>query len=460
MKAVAGGLGVRFTPPALARRLAAELFAAGDGPAAVLDPACGDGELLLAAWEASGRCEALAAEGLWGIELDAQLTRRARQRLRRAIGGAPGERAAQHVRTADGLDPTTPWPGPSHVLANPPWVSLSGRQAARLPAGMRERYLSDWPAGNAWPTLHGAFLERIARHLARHGTRARVLLPSSLGHQERSAALRRCVTAHARLDGTPCELGEDAFEGVVEPSFLLALEGRDELGDGSSEPWNAPQASRLVERLAPFPRLAPEAFADPGVHTGNARAELILSPMRPGLPGVRRGRDLRAYRLGPPTRSLAVELERSVERRFRIGSLERQRSAAVLVRQTAAHPIAALHTEPTYFQNSLLACYPPAELDPAFVVAVLNSTLAETWHRSRFRDALQRSFPQVKVGHLRSLPFPFLRREENARLHDRLAQLVRRLAAGDDDPRTVTQVERGVLDAFGLSPDELAGPGG
>ena len=173
---------------------------------------------------------------------------------------------------------------------------------------------------------------------------------------------------------------------------------------------------------------------------------------RPDLPGIREGRDLMPYRLGAPRLRLNVELERTPERRFRAAPLERYRAIPILIRQTADRPLAALHTEPTYFRNSLLACTPPPGLAPAFVVAVLNSTIAGTWHRARFRDARQRTFPQVKVGHLRSLPVPILDRSEAPALHDLVVRVV---SAGEYE-----RADALVAEAFGLAPTEDAGARG
>ena len=152
-----------------------------------------------------------------------------------------------------------------------------------------------------------------------------------------------------------------------------------------------------------------------------------------------------------PSLRLNVGLERGPERRFRFAALERYRRVPVLVRQTANRPIAALHDRPTFFRNSVLACTPPAELDPAFVVAVLNSTVACRWHRARHRDARQRSFPQVKVGHLRALPFPMRSRTEGRALHDAIARRVRELGTeGVPDARAVQAIDRLVAEAYGV----------
>jgi len=191
------------------------------------------------------------------------------------------------------------------------------------------------------------------------------------------------------------------------------------------------------------------------VHTGNAARELI-GDLTAGSPGpgratVREGRDLAPYRLGAPRRSLRLDLPRD-GRRFRIGPAERYLTTPVLLRQTADRPLASLHAAPTYFRNTLLACRPPAELAPAFVVGVLNGPVAAAFHRTSFADARQRSFPQVKVSHLRRQPFPIAARDEDRRLHDLVAELVLQASVADEAERRrlVAQIDSLTAAAFGV----------
>jgi len=438
--------GTTPTPPALARRLACELLAGATRPR-VLDPACGEGELLLAALEARGRDPEFACSGLFGIELQPERAERARQRLHDAAGLRRGGPLERHIVCADALDASIPWPSATHVLANPPWVSLSGRQS-RNPSASRAHPRR---GKSGWPSLHGAFLERIAEHIGdSDASTASVLLPASVVELAGYASTRELVTGFCELDGAPEELGEHAFPGVVEPAVIVRLRPI-EPRRGQPAAWSA-GGEGLERALRAFPRLE-SAFADPGVHTGNAARALLLEPDDPRGAPVREGRCLEPYRLGPHRRRLRTDLAPTHELRFRIGSLERYRAFPVLLRQTADRPIAALHTEAGYFRNSLLAARHIEGLDPAFVVAILNGPIARAWHRSRFRDARQRSFPQVKVSHLRTLPFPFANRERSPRLHDELADRVRALNAVSPSRRDseIATIEELGLESYGPS---------
>ena len=451
---------MRFTPSALADALALEVLttpAPGrrqEAPA-VLDPACGNGELLLAAWRV-GRRLGLTSDRLHGIEIDPELAEEARRRLRHGIGGTVGEAAARNVRVADALDPRTRWPAGTCVVANPPWLSYSGRQSGRRQGG------DDAPpvgAAGGWPSAHGAFLARIAGHVASERLPAGALVPASVADLAGYGPVRAAVTTGARLARAPLELGESAFPGVVEPAISVLLAPRPRPGTGQEAPWTrpGPEESRLLRALDGLPRLPAACFGDPGVHTGNAARDLIRPLNDAQRPPIREGRDAEAYRIGPPRLALDTELTRTAERRFRYAPWERYAAIPIVVRQTADRPIAALHEPPAYFRNTLLACTSPAELDAGFVVGVLNSPIVAGWHRLSFRDARQRTFPQVKVAHLRAAPFPMADRAEAAGVHDDVAQAVRTLAARPDlADELVPAIEARVAEAFGLAPDVAA----
>lgn len=412
--------GVVFTPDDLARRLVAGWSPSPSSrPLRVLDPACGEGALLAAARR---RFAGERSVELLGIECRPEVASRARE----ALGDGSG--AGVTILTGDALDPDRAWPHCDFLVANPPWVSFSGRQAADLGREVRARY-ERWAAFRGWPSLHGIFLERIARHVAETRCGARVLIPASVCQLPRYGAVREAVSAHAAMVSPPEILPEDAFDGVCEPAAILSLGPGRRLA-ARSEPWSglAGPDAELVEALGSFPRLPPESFRDPGVHTGNCSKSLIVREEGSGYPPIREGRDVRAHAIEPARLALCTDLEPTPTRRFRMKAREYYDSVPIVVRQTADRPVASLHLEPTYFRNSLLACTPPESLDPAFCAAVLNGPVAAAWHRIRFADARQRAFPQVKVAHLRSQPFPILDREESPELHDRLSDLARRQA--------------------------------
>jgi len=239
---------------------------------------------------------------------------------------------------------------------------------------------------------------------------------------------------------------------VLEPAVLLDLQGREPGAEDRASRWSEraplPDALRRLERL---PRLPAASFGDPGVHTGNCSRQLVFEEPGPGRAALREGRDLGEYELASPRRFLQLELVADAEHRFRIPAAGRLERVPVLLRQTADRPRAALHRPAARFRNSLLACSPPPELAPAFVVGVLNSCAVALWHRAHTADARQKSFPQLKVAHLRALPFPIVDRERSPELHDRVASLVEERGVSAQH-----EIEELVLELYGLAPDERA----
>ncbi len=424
-------LGRFFTPAAVAATLARTTLAGLEGTVRVLDPACGEGALLLAAAQVLGR-----RARLQGWEKDRPVLDGARRALKEA-----GLRARLRVRDAlfEGQGTF------EAVIANPPWVSFSGRERVALPARERERLRERFASFRGWPSLQGPFLER-ALELVRPGGRVGFVLPRQVLELEKYAPLREIVSARARILEVR-DLGEGVFEGVTEPSATIVLEA----GVATSHVGGTPitcrselprWALRVLERLERFPRFPRELVSDPGVHTGNA-ASLLLSPEpREGFAPCREGKDVLPYALGDPRIFVQVAPELAEPLYARVPKAERFREVTIVLRQTANRPIAARHAPWARFRNSVLAVSAgphPVE----HLLALLNSRLFALAHRARFADARQRAFPQVKVGALAALPFV-------ARTSERLLELVRRRERG----ATVdTSIERAVCGLFGVDED-------
>jgi len=399
-------LGRIYTPTPIAQRLAAFALDGWDASKAprVCDPACGDGELLRAVREQR------ADASLFGIDIDSS-----------ALAAPVGSRT--ELLHADAL--TYAWRDRSFdiVIANPPWVSYSGRHAAPLPPDRRTALRERYELFRSWPSLHAAFVQ-LAVRIARW--RVAILLPAQVCDLERYAPVRSFLRAHGRLREPALSLGEDAFDGVIQPSCILVLdrslapgvqgdhpillgEGRGEgvavlEGAGTREGAGIRQGyPALLDRLPRAPR---DSFGDIGVHTGNCSRALI------GIEGVpvREGRDIAPYALAAPRKRFRSNHVAAGSEYFRAAPLAKYREIPIVLRQTASHPIAALHTDPTYFRNSVLACRGIPGVADDVLVAWLNNSLVAAYHRARVRESGQRTFPQVKVRHLRDLPLPALGR--------------------------------------------------
>ncbi|WP_026423422.1 Eco57I restriction-modification methylase domain-containing protein [Actinokineospora inagensis] len=126
--------GRHYTPVGLAEFLAESVARnmSGLDVVRVLDPACGDGELLFAAARVVGRLWAGVAVELTGYDLDGEAVRLAEKRARESgLGGSWHE--GDFIVEAAGLEPDSF----DVIITNPPYVRTQqlGAEAARVLAG-------------------------------------------------------------------------------------------------------------------------------------------------------------------------------------------------------------------------------------------------------------------------------------------------------------------------------------
>jgi len=409
-----------YTPAPLASEVVRRTLEplAGRRDLRILDPACGDGVFLREA------CRYVDPRCLVGMDIDAAAVARARREL-------PGA----DLRVGDAL--RHGWRERfDAVIGNPPWISWSGRHAQPLAEADKRYYATRFETFSGWPSLHGLFLE-LAVRLARG--RIGLLLPAQVCDLEGYGSVRAFVRRHCRVQSV-LDCGEGSFRGVTQPCCALFLEAGASAG-GPAPFWGPGNVDpELLADLAAFPKPPPQAFGDIGVHTGNCASKLLRAG---GLP-IREGKDVHAFRLDPPRRTLIADPPRGPGDYFRIGERARFLAVPIVLRQTAARPVAARHEAPAYFRNSVLACHGIRGVDPDLVVAWLNSSVVGWYHRTHVRESGQRAFPQLKLKHLRDLPTP--RWQEASPELRRLARDVTRR------PDSVARLDETVSAWFGLDP--------
>jgi len=347
------------------------------------------------------------------------------------------------------------------VIGNPPWVAFAGRAAQPLDPRLRRYFRKAFRAMHGYPTLHGLFVERAAE-LAPHGVVA-LLVPSPIADLDGYKAVRRTLTASHRPREPLLELGQDAFESVVQPCFVLVAEP-DPGAQADDRPWRLAERQRvggaaeavrvpeLLSLLARAPSLPSMAFREMGFQSSRiASRELML---RAPCPDQRHryplleGRDVSEFSEGPPRLYLCVEPEELARARCRVRQEQDYQAARFVVRQTAKVPIAALHSG-LPFRNSLLAGLEVEGFSAELLVALLNSALYRALHLSTRRDARQAAFPQVKLAHLRALPRP----PDDTALHARLAGMTRRATHGGMAPALRRELDDAVFDLFAVPAD-------
>ncbi len=454
-----------FTPRTIADRVLLGALSLWRGsPPRVLDPACGAGVFLVAAARALAQIVGPPNESLSllrGVELDPEAAHAARLSLWLVSGQRePPPAALSAVVVADALD--APLEPAELVVGNPPWVAYAGRASRPITPSRRESLRERFEGFRGYPTLHGAFADRATALLAPSGVVA-LLLPSAMADLDGYAPMRRAVTARVSLSEPMEEFGPDVFDGVVQPCFAMMGVARPSPVEPDDRPWVLRERRRAsveaavvaapscLARLAGLPRWPEGMFRDVGVQTSPAARGLIAEAPsdRHSLP-LREGKDVTAYRVGPPRRWIDPDPEAHRAARTRMRPEAHWRAVDFVVRQTASAPIAALHDDPGPFRNSLLGGFAVDGLDPALVVACLNSAPLRALHLASRRDGRQAAFPQVKVAHLRALPAP----PDDPGARAAITEMVRSLTITGPTPEGVAEVEAQVCALYGVTAEE------
>lgn len=302
------------------------------------------------------------------------------------------------------------------ILGNPPWVAYVGRAAQPLEQRTRALYERMNPGFRGYRTLQGMFLHRAAC-LLRPGGRLGLVLPTSTADLAGYAPTRTAHDTLCEVDTDLPDFGDGVFPGVFQPSMALLATRRDR-PQNAAEPrqratWPLARtdlselARSLLNRMSDVPSLPPQTFGERGFQTTGQdvnRLHELAGDLPPGGVLLQQGSDLTEFCLQAPR---VYVFPNELEGRFREPA--EWNATAVLIRQTARYPIAAL-SKGFAFRNSLLGGFPTGAISAAALTAYLNSYLVRWLHYTRFRDARQ-GMPQLKIGHLRSLPQPPLTAE-------------------------------------------------
>lgn len=212
--------GVVYTPPALALFLAKQAFdsLASNGPVRILDPACGDGELLLAAAEEAQR-RGILVEQIVGVDINSAAIEVARERLA-GLGGV--ELRAQDFLSEVAYSGDTPsllddasvtLERFNLVISNPPYVRTQtlGAKTAQL---LGKRF-----GLTGRVDLYQAFAVAMIESLAPGGALG-LLCSNKFLTNRGGAATRRLLVDHLQLDAI-VDLGDTKlFEAAVLPVIV------------------------------------------------------------------------------------------------------------------------------------------------------------------------------------------------------------------------------------------------
>jgi len=206
--------------------------------------------------------------------------------------------------------------------------------------------------------------------------------------------------------------------------------------------------------LAGLPRLPAELFGEMGLQTNSAVTRQLLyrgrTPPAEFSYALLEGRNIAEFRLSPPRLFLKPDQAFLSAQRCRLRAAADYQRVKVVVRQTAAITIAAAH-DGTPFRNSLLAGFELPDFPSLLTLGLLNSTLYRALHLAGRRDARQGAFPQVKIGHLRSLPAP-----PQSAARARIAELSLQASRAGLTEELRRSLDAAVYAAFGISEMEGA----
>jgi len=292
-------------------------------------------------------------------------------------------------------------------VGNPPWVSFAGRAAQPLDKDLRAYYADTNPAFRGYRNLQGLFLARCAEMLKPSG-RLGFVLPSSMSELAGYAPTRMAHDSLCECDEDLPDFG-DVFDDVFQPSMALLSTRRPEpIVIENPRVWSMHRtdldaaAVALRDRLLLFPTFPPELFGERGFQSvGDDVQHLhqLDAPSGEFRVAVRVGGDMDAFLCRPP--KLYCD-PTSFGARFRPEA--DWQNVALLIRQTARFPIAAL-SDGQAFRNSILAGFASSTWSRFFLLAWLNASPIRWFHYVCNRDARQ-GMPQVKIAHLRALPAP------------------------------------------------------
>lgn len=346
------------------------------------------------------------------------------------------------------------------VIGNPPWVAHAGRSTQQLATGLKRFLSATYRSFAGFPTTHGVFVELATRLLAARG-RIGLILPASVADLTGYRPTREVHDQCCVVLGPLPDYGEGRFTGVTQPCIALISARRDERKAVAAtpdlgRPWAIERSDldecgiALLARIIRDPPFPDELFGERGFQSTPALRQFVRQQAMPEgnycVP-LREGTDVREYQLGAARHFADACL---VNRAIR--PLEEFRKVALVVRQTARYPIAA-RSDGLAFRNSLLAVLAHPQWPWSAMLCLLNSGLIRWLHYYRFRDGRQPILPQLKVGHLRSLPAPArCHSTEFSCLQNMGAELAARNQGVLDSERA--QIDDWVCSLYDLSPAE------
>jgi predicted RNA methylase len=460
--------GAYYTPNTVVKRLLGHLFEAAllmDGlDKRILDPCCGSGNFLLQL------PPGLPMENLYGCDIDKISVILARINLALKYKKADVSFWEEHITERDFLDSL---PGDERfdiILGNPPWgYSFSDDRKEFL----REHFESGKTTN---PESCDLFLEQAVKRLSPEGLLSFVL-PESVLTVKAHAPVREFILKNSRL--SQLEYLGEVFDRVQCPSIILQIKKAEEVADSVSvselfflkdrpkiyegESFFVIKGRRMItdqcfdflvpddeyallEKLDNLPRaerLKDNAIFALGIVTG-ANKEMLQSRRTTRNEIILKGQDVFKYNFRIPKCYIHFEPEKCQQ----VAKTEYYRAEEkLLYRFIGNHLVFAYDDNKMLSLNSCNILIPRIpELDIKYILAVLNSRIAEYYFRKKFRSV------KVLRSHIEQIPIPGV----GTRTQEEIALLVDKIMQADSaDKGTIyDEIDRRLAEIYDLTDDE------
>ncbi|WP_051198076.1 TaqI-like C-terminal specificity domain-containing protein [Butyrivibrio sp. MB2005] len=439
--------GAYYTPNAVVKRLLGHLFEAAllmDGlDKKILDPCCGSGNFLLQL------PPGLPVENLYGCDIDRISVLLARINLALKYKKADERFWAEHITEADFLESETDGERFDIILGNPPWgYSFTDDRKEVL----RENFESGKTTN---PESCDLFLEHAVKRLSPEGLLSFVL-PESVLTVKAHAPIRAFLLKNTRL--SQMEYLGEVFDRVQCPSIILQIRKTEEAKEPLDELFFLKDRPKiyegencfvikgnrmitdicfdflvpdeeyaLLEKLDNLPRaerLKDNAIFALGIVTG-ANKEMLQTRKTAKNEIILKGQDVFKYNFRIPKCYINYDPDKCQQ----VARTEYYRAEEkLLYRFIGNRLVFAYDDNQTLSLNSCNVLIPKIpELDIKYILAVLNSRIAEYYFRKKFRSV------KVLRSHIEQIPIPGV----STRIQEEIAGLVDRIMQADSEEKVV-----------------------
>lgn len=433
--------GIFYTPKALVDYVVSKTIDASPKAGRVLDPSCGGGAFLMGIVDYYSERHRfghrpsykrrIVEERLAGIDIDKRAIDVCKVMLAMV---AKGPVNTPWIRQADSLEIDLSDQGISTVVGNPPW----GQKGFFIDSKQKDRYRQRFETAKGHLDPYGLFIEQIHRWLG-EGCRWGLVLPEVF-LLKGSQTLRQFVLGRTQLLEV-LELG-NIFKGVNLGAVVAIGEITNEktTTEKSTEVGFSiePKASRrkvsqslwqnmpdqrinlhitkeewsMWERLEAFPTLSDLFEIREGVHSGNMRDKLFVDgpPKKCFEKLIVGGKEMAPYSLAWMGRFLNTEVPLGEKDYCHLGKKGWRHARKILVRRTGDRVAAACDLDGWAASNNFFLLMPKQKVSDEFLDAatgLLNSELY-TWCYRALNPRKGRLFAEIKIKHLRTMPFPMI----------------------------------------------------